>query len=177
MNNNNPYFLGKVYKLHGYKGKVNIFNETDVILDFPNIKYLFIDINSELIPYYIDTISLQKKSIILVKFEDINSENEAKKLLHCKIYIDKSDFKINSQSSKKILGYTVEDKKHGILGKVIEIDTQTPQSLLYIKKNNDYPICIPLHEHFIKKINDEDKIITSLIPLELLEINKNSQKI
>lgn len=175
--NNNPYFLGKAYKLHGYKGKVNIFNETDIILDFPNIKYLFIDINSELIPYYVETISLKKKSIILVKFEDVNSENEAKKLLHCKIYIDKSNFKKKSQSSKKILGYTVEDKNYGILGKVIEIDTQTPQSLLYIKNNNNYPICIPLHEHFIKKINDEDQVITSLIPIELLEINKNSQKI
>jgi len=174
--NNNPYFLGKLYKLHGYKGKVNIFNETDIILDFPNIKYLFIDINSELIPYYVETISLKKKSIILVKFEDVNSENEAKKLLHCKIYIDKSNFKKKSQSSKKILGYTVEDKNYGILGKVIEIDTQTPQSLLYIKNNNNnYPICIPLHEHFIKKINDEDQVITSLIPIELLEINKNSQ--
>ena len=49
---------------------------------------------------------------------------------------DKSNFKKKSQSSKKILGYTVEDKNYGILGKVIEIDTQTPQSLLYIKNNN-----------------------------------------
>ena len=39
----NCFLLGTIFKLHGYKGDVTIFNEKDVTLNLKNIEFLFIE--------------------------------------------------------------------------------------------------------------------------------------
>ena len=77
----NCFLLGTIFKLHGYKGDVTIFNEEDLTLDIKNIEFLFIEKNNSLIPFFISKIRNTKPKNILVKFEDINSEDEAKSIL------------------------------------------------------------------------------------------------
>ena len=76
----NCFLVGTIFKLHGYKGNVNIYNDNDIIFNFSKLEYFFIEINNELIPYFIEKARSTKPNIILVKFEDIDSEEEAKKI-------------------------------------------------------------------------------------------------
>ena len=70
--------LGTIFKLHGYKGDVNIYNDNDIPLILSEIEFFFIEENNELIPYFIESKKNKKKNILLVKFEDIDSEEDAK---------------------------------------------------------------------------------------------------
>ena len=167
----NCFLLGTIFKLHGYKGDVTIYNEEDLTLDLKNIEFLFIEKNNSLIPFFISKIRNTKPKNILVKFEDINSEDEAKSILKSPVYIPKKFKPLkNTKSTEDITGYNVCDQNLGDLGEITYIDSQTPQTLIYVT-NNEKEFCFPMDKEFVKNINTVKRIIEVLIPKELLNLN------
>ena len=79
MKKEDCFFLGFVSRKHGYKGHVNIMLETPA--KHNEIAYMFIELNGGLVPFFIDSFRLKKENIGLVKFEDLDSEKEAQKLV------------------------------------------------------------------------------------------------
>ena len=92
MKKQDCFLLGTIFKLHGYKGDVNIYNDNDIPLIFTNIDFFFVEINNELIPYFADSVRPKKKKILLVKFEDVDSEEQALKILKRKVYLPNKFF-------------------------------------------------------------------------------------
>lgn len=167
----NCFLLGTIFKLHGYKGDVTIFNEKDVTLNLKNIEFLFIEKNNSLIPFFISKIRNTKPKNILVKFDDINSEEDAKGILKSAVYLPKIFKPLkNTKSIDDITGYKVNDQNLGDLGEISYIDSQTPQTLIYVT-NNKQKFCFPMNKEFVKNINTANRIIEVLIPKELLNLN------
>ena len=167
----NCFLVGTIFKLHGYKGNVNIYNDNDIIFNFSKLEYFFIEINNELIPYFIEKARSTKPNIILVKFEDIDSEEEAKKIQKKKVYLPKDWIpEKNKFTEKKIIGYSVVDIHLGDLGKITFINSQTPQKLIYVKKDGK-EFCFPMHEKFVKEINLKERIMKVKIPKEIIILN------
>ena len=166
--------LGTIFKLHGYKGEVNIYIESDIDINPTKIDFLYIEENTELIPFYLESIRNKKKNILLVKFEDIDSEKEAKKIIKSKVYIKREDIleakekKINQ--NELIIGFDVIDKKLGNIGNVKFVNTSTSQDLIIVSKESK-EFFIPFHENFIVNINTEKKYIEVSVTKELLDIN------
>ena len=52
MQKKDCFLFGTIFKLHGYKGDVNIYNEDDIPFDFSTLKYFLIEQNNELIPFF-----------------------------------------------------------------------------------------------------------------------------
>ena len=75
------FLIGSVFKLHGYKGNMVIFNEKNLSFKINEMKYFFIDLDNILVPFFIEKISIHKTKNILVKLEEISSEIEAKKYI------------------------------------------------------------------------------------------------
>ena len=173
MQKKDCFLVGTIFKLHGYKGDVNIYNDDDILFDFNAIKYLLIELNKSLVPFFIRKACHKKKNVILVKFEDINSEEEAKTILKHKIFlpieflpkVDKSEI-----SEKQLIGFNVIDAKLGKLGEIAYINSETAQQLIYVSKN-DSEFCFPMHEQFILGIDTKEKIMEVEIPEELLNLN------
>ena len=162
-----------VFKLHGYKGDVNIYNEVDVPFDFNTLDYFLIEQNSELIPFFIDRARPTKPNVILVKFEDVDSEEEAKKILKRKIFLPKEFFSEtddNDISKKQLIGFLVIDIKMGELGKITFINSKTAQQLIYVHKDGN-EFCFPWHEKFVKNIDAKKGIMEVEIPKEFLDLN------
>ena len=80
MQKKDCFLFGTVFKMHSYKGSVNIYNENGINLDISKINYFLIDFDNELVPYFIEKVHETKLNIILVKFENLNSEEAAKKI-------------------------------------------------------------------------------------------------
>ncbi len=53
MQKKDCFLVGTIFKLHGYKGDVNIYNDDDILFDFNAIKYLLIELNKSLVPFFI----------------------------------------------------------------------------------------------------------------------------
>tara|TARA_B100001093_G_scaffold520511_1_gene617303 strand:- start:119089 stop:119607 length:519 start_codon:yes stop_codon:yes gene_type:complete len=172
MHKNNPLLIGTVSKLHGYKGKIKIFILEKINFDFNITSYLLIKNNNDLVPYIIEYAKVIKENIMLVKFDDVNNEEEAKKILKKDVYIS-AEFVEEKQfiQKNKLIGYNVVDKNLGKLGVVSYINNQTSQKLIFIKNKLNKEFCIPMHENFIKKIHHKEKTLDVIIPEELINLN------
>ena len=172
MKKQDCFLLGTIFKLHGYKGDVNIYNDNDIKLILSKISFFLIEENNELIPYFTENIRVKKKKILLVKFEDINSESEALKILNKKVYLPNTLYqKIqNLNQNQIVVGFNVIDKSLGNIGIVEFVNDSKLQSLILVK-NEEKEFYIPFHEKFIKKIDVDNKILKVKIPEELININ------
>ena len=167
----NCFSFGTVLKKHGYKGVLKIFVEKEFVnINLSDIKYLLIEKNEILVPYFIENISHFKKNIFLLKLEDINSEKELSYILNKKLFVSKDQVKIEKSIEEKVIGFKVIDEKLDFIGYVIEVSQQTTQKLLYVKKN-DKIFCFPMHNNFVKKINKKSKIINVLVSEEIINLN------
>ena len=173
MQKKDCFLIGTVFKLHGYKGEVNIYNNNNLRFNFQNIKHLLIEKDNTLIPYFISKARNKKQNILLVKFEEINSEQEALKILKHNVYIPINflpDSQKNIESEKSLIGFKVLDSNLGYLGEISYINIQTPQKLIYVN-NGEKEFCFPMHEEFIIKIKKDETIMEVIIPEELINLN------
>ena len=173
MQKKDCFLFGTVFKLHGYKGDVNIYNDDDIPFDFSKLDYFLIEQKNELIPYFIERARPTKKNVVLVNFEDINSEKEALKILKKKVYLLKEwlpETDENEITEKKLIGYTVLDINFGKLGEITFINSQTSQQLIYAEKDG-LEFCFPMHEQFIIDVDSEKGIMQVKLPEELLDLN------
>ncbi len=173
MQKKDCFLFGTVFKLHGYKGDVNIYNDDDIPFDFSTLDYFLIELNNELVPHFIEHARTTKPNVVLVKFEDIDTEKAAKKLHKKKVYLPKEwlpETDDNEITEKKLIDYTVIDVNFGELGKITYINSQTSQQLIYVEKNG-VEFCFPMHEQFVKGIDPKEGIMEVEIPEELLNLN------
>ena len=173
MQKKDCFLFGTVFKLHGYKGDVNIYNDDDIPFDFSTLEYFLIELNNALIPFFIEKARPTKPNVVLVKFEEVNSEEEAKKIHKRKVYLPKELFPEtdeNEITEKKLIGYSVIDIKLGDLGKIAFINSQTAQQLIYVEKD-DKEFCFPMHEQFVKGVDSIERVMEVEIPEEFLSLN------
>ena len=173
MQKKDCFLVGTVFKLHGYKGDVNIYNDNGVSFDFTKLEYFLIELNNELIPHFIETARPKKANVLLVKFEGINSEAAANKIHKRKIYLPKNWIPKTDKdkiTEKTLIGYSVIDINIGNLGRITFINSQTAQQLIYVS-NNEKEFCFPMHKQFIKGVDSKEKIMKVEIPEELLNLN------
>ena len=173
MQKKDCFLFGTVFKLHGYKGEVNIYNDDDIAFDFSTLEYFLIELNNELVPFFIEKARPTKPNVVLVKFEDVDSEAAAKKIHKRKVYLPKDWIPETDEkeiTEKKLIGYSVIDIKLGNLGEITYINSQTAQQLIYVSKDGK-EFCFPMHEQFVKEVDAKERTMEVEIPEEFLNLN------
>ena len=171
LNKENLIFLGTLLKPHGIHGdmilKLNNLHPDNL----PEIKSIFIEIEGLIIPFFISQYTDINESSILVGLDDIKSNEEAKKLIGCKIYITKDILDIPDNlhlKSPDLIGYVVIDRKHGNLGKITDFLNITDNPLFKVTGKGK-ELMIPAHSDIILKIDNKKKTVTTEVPEGLLD--------
>ena len=173
MQKKDCFLFGTVFKLHGYKGNVNIYNDNNIPIDLTTLEYFLIEYDNDLVPHFIETIGPLKLNVILVKFKDVDSEEKAKMMQKRRVYLPKDYMPKtdkNNISIEKLIGYSVVDIEIGDLGEITYINTETAQKLIYVEKNKK-EFCFPMHDEFVKEINPKKRVMRIKIPEEFLTLN------
>ena len=166
------FYLGKITKKHSFKGELIINLDTDEPEIYKNLQSVFININGKLIPYFIEKSKIHKKSTLRIKFEDINSEQEASSMINKEVYLPLENLP-KLQGKKfyyhEIIGYNVVDSKYGDIGLIIKVDYKSSQSI-FIVKNKGKEILIPINDNIIETINRENKTVYISSPNGLIDL-------
>ena len=166
MKKEEHFFLGYISRKHGYKGAFNI--KLEAVATYRELNCLFIKINGNLVPFFIDSFRLKKREIALVKLEDINSEQEVQELIGKEVYLPlKHQEKNQKNELKSLIGFSVIDQNHGDIGVVVDIIENASQKLFYIETDG-MSILIPVVEEFIQKI--DKKVIYLHTPDGLIDL-------
>lgn len=158
-------------KPHGLKGELTVSLDPDSPADWRNLKSVFVDIKGQFVPYFIETISV-KGDKAFVKFEDVSSIDETKKLQKRSLYLQKADrpqLQRGDFYNDEVIHFSVEDNNLGALGKVVAVEQTGPNRFLIIK-HNAKELMIPVNGPFISGINKSKRKITVTLPEGFLDI-------
>ena len=163
--------IGTVVSKHGYKGDIKISVSSNNLVTFPDLKYLFIELDDCFIPLKIDNVRSFSKNVLIVKLEEIRSEDEVDEVIHKNIYVDSAEMASNIDSGffyNDLINFEVitDSKK---IGRIENINSKLPQPVFEIIYDSRKAL-IPIHEDLIKKIDKKNRIIYLDIPNGLLEI-------
>ena len=172
MQKEDCFYLGKIVKKYSFKGELLVKLDTDDPIIYTKMESVFIDKNKSLIPFFIERSSLHKSTLLRVKFEDIDSEEDADKLLKSELYLP-LEFLPQLTGNKfyyhEIVGFEAEDLSFGLVGIVKGVNDTTNQAILEIDRNGS-EILIPLIDDFIKSVDRELKKIILEVPEGLIDI-------
>ena len=108
----------------------------------------------------------------MVKFEEIDSIEEASKLVKRRMFLQKS---ARAKSGPKefyndeIINFQVTDEALGALGSITDI-MQAGANRLLVIDNNGKEVLIPVNSPFITNINKRKKTVTVNLPEGFLDI-------
>ena len=162
--------IGYVAKSRGLRGEVTVIFEEPIVAEASDI--FFIERNGSLVPYSIEAIS-SREDKSFIKFEDIDTVQEAEALKGCSLYLPKDirpALKRGEFYNDEVLNFSVEDKQLGTIGTVRDILESGPSRLLQVMSASGKEVLIPTQGPFIKSVNRTKKVITVELPEGFLEI-------
>lgn len=172
MNKADCFHLGYVAKLHGFKGEVSLFLDVTNPEDYASLDAVFVEINSQLTPFFIESFKLKQKGFAAAKFEGVDTEDAARLILRKNIYLPESilpELKGVNFYDHEIVGFTVLDTIHGDLGIMEQVIDLSANPLFQILKG-EIEILVPIREGVVKNVDRKTKTITIETPPGLVEL-------
>ena len=166
------FYLGKIVKKHSFKGEVIIKLDTDEPDLYENLESVFVDLGNNLVPFFIEKSSLSKSTMFRVKFEDVDTEQDADAIMRSAIYLPLNllpKLTGNKFYYHEVIGFTVIDASFGEVGTIVSINDTSAQPLFEIE-NNGSEIFIPMIDDFIKKVDRENQTVEVDTPEGLIEL-------
>ena len=167
------YRIGRIGKPHGVKGEVT-FHFTDDVFDRVEADFLVLDIDGILVPFYMEEYRFRSDETALVKFCDINTTGEARRLTHCEVYFlramtdDEGD---SICSWAQLTGFMLVDAQTGTtVGTIQSVDDSTLNTLFQVNTPDGGNVLIPAPDELIEKVDVARRIITIHLPEGLLEL-------
>jgi len=165
--------VGKLKKSFGTKGFIRVYCEKVYAADLEKADVWFVEHGNESIPYFVDKI--QNEGELMVKFEDIDSPETAKKITGSSLYLRSKDISFDKVDQEEGEGL---DKLKGFLsfnmdeeiGEILAIEEYPHQVMAIIAdSNSEKDILIPLTPEFIIDIDIDGKRVIFELPEGLLE--------
>lgn len=173
MKKEDCFYLGKIAKKFSFKGEVLAYLDTDEPELYQNMESVFVDLNNNLIPFFIEQSAMHKNDFLRIKFEDVNSEDDADEILGADLYLPLKmlpKLEGNKFYFHEVIGFDIEDKRLGIVGKIVSVNDTAAQPLFEVLKNNVTQILIPMIDHFIVSVDRKNKKIVMDLPEGLIEM-------
>lgn len=166
------FFVGKIVKKYSFKGELLVKLDTDEPEIYEDMESVFIDLRNNLVPFFIESSQLHKSELLRIKFEDVDSEQDADALLKSDLYLP-LEFLPKLDDDKfyfhEIIGFTIEDVNFGKVGIVKSVNDSTAQALFEIDRDG-IEILIPMNDAFINKVDKKNKLIIVDTPEGLIDL-------
>lgn len=162
------YRIGRLGKPHGVKGEVSL-QFSDDVFDRVEAEYLVLEIEGILVPFFMEEYRFRSAETALVKFCDIDTQEQAAQLTGSSVYFSRSlsDGGGENLSWAEIVGYSLVDAATGIaVGRIASVDDATANVLFELEDGK----LIPASEELITAVDKEKKIIEIELPEGLLAL-------
>ncbi|MDR2233658.1 MAG: ribosome maturation factor RimM [Tannerella sp.] len=165
--------IGYFAKTHGIKGELSLVTDYD-LFENEDDPYVICDMDSILVPFFVESYRYKNDSVIFVKLIDIDDETAAKQFIHREVFYSADRFEALPQDNEltwhHLIGYKLECITQGELGLITQVDDSTSNILF----NVDYggkELLIPVADELVESINHDTRKIVMTLPEGLLDIN------
>ncbi|PRY85880.1 ribosome maturation factor RimM [Mongoliibacter ruber] len=172
MNKDNCFQLGYVAKVHGLHGEVNVVLDVDYPEDYEDIKHVFVEQKSRLIPLFIEHFVLQHANKVLAKFEDYDTVEKVSELVGSALYLPLSELETLGDDQyyyHELIGFEVLDQNQEQIGEIKVIYDLETQDLLGVEHKGK-EVLIPIQDGIVQKVDKAAKKVYCHLPEGLLDI-------
>lgn len=169
--------IGHITKHRGLKGEVEM-RFTDDCFDTGTAEYLVLDMDGILVPFFWEEYSFKNDETAILKFEEVNDEAAARRLVHHSVYYPKEHVCVPEEeegavlsSYKALVGFTVSDVHGHLLGTVVQVDDSSQNTLLIMDTPAGNEIIIPFHNDFLCHFDLRQRTLQLDLPEGLLALN------
>lgn len=167
------YKIGRLGRPHGISGEVSfLFN--DDVFDRVDADYVILEIDGILVPFFMEEYRFKGSETALMKFEDIDTQEQARQLTGCDVYFPRelSDSDEDNLSWAEIAGYHLVDSHNNkVVGTIRSVDDTTINILFEITTDDGRDILIPASEDLIKEVDTQNKEIHVELPEGILDLD------
>lgn len=161
MKKTDCFQLGYIAKLHGFKGEVSLFLDVSDPSRYEDLDSFYVDVNNQLVPFFVKSIKLKNKGFAAVRLEGVETEDKARTLLRKSVYLPKElleDLDDRHFYDHEVIDFTVIDKNHGAIGKIMDVIDLAANPLLQVIEGKR-EILIPLLPGLVLKVDRKAKIL------------------
>ena len=172
MQKKDCFFVGKIVKKYSFKGELLVKLDTDDPEQFLKMESVFVEKHKNLIPFFIESVSLHKSTLLRIKFEEVSSEADAEAMLGSELYLPLDllpKLSGNQFYYHEIVGFKIVDASFGEVGTITGVNDSTAQALFEIDRDGN-EILIPVSDEIIEKVDRTNKIIHIEAPEGLIDI-------
>ena len=172
MNIDDCFQLGYIVKTHGTKGQVVAFFDVDYPEDYEDLESVFLEQKGRLIPFFIALMEPVQKGRFIIKFEDINTIEQAETLRNTAIYLPLDELPELEEDQfyfHEVIGYQVIDQNHGPLGTVKDF-YDMPQQQLMAMDYMGQEMLVPVMDEIVLRADHAAKQLHVKLPEGLLEV-------
>lgn len=164
--------LGKISKLHGFKGEAVVVTEKPLNKSIEKTEWVHLVIDGLPVPFFILNINLRSENSVIVKFDGINTSGRMEELIGIEVFTEEKNAprrRKNKDEIPTINGFKVTDTNAGYIGVAHELLDYSGNLLISVY-NNTTEILIPVADETIIDINTRQKTITITAPDGLLDL-------
>lgn len=172
MNKDQCFQIGRVAKVHGLRGEVNVVLDVDYPEDYEGLEHIFLEQKGRLVPFFLEHFVLQPGGKALVKFEDLDSLDQVEPLVGLEIFLPLSELpqlEDDQYYFHELIGFEVIDENLGLIGPVEIIYDLETQDLLGVTHQGK-EVLIPIQDGIILRVDKAAKKVYCQLPEGLLDI-------
>jgi 16S rRNA processing protein RimM len=172
MQKKDCFYLGIIAKLHGFKGEVSLFLDVSNPAEYATLDAVFVEIDGGLVPFFVQNIKIKTKGFVAVKFQGVDSEQDAQRILKKPVYLPEAFLQELDHTSfydHEIIGYTVIDEVHGDVGIVENVIDMAANPLLQLNKNG-VEVLLPIFDGLVQKVQRKKKELYVKAPEGLIDL-------
>ena len=151
--------IGQIVSTNGLKGFVNVNPFTDEPEKFQQYETIWIETKKERKEFHIEKVRYHKNQVV-IKLKEINSIEEAQTLRNAYIKINRNDLAELEEDCYYIvdlIGLTVFDENHKIVGKIVDVFQTRSNDVYVIKTEKGKEILLPAIADVIQVVDIKQK--------------------
>lgn len=175
MNIDQCFNLGHVVKAVGLKGECSILLDVDEPARYKKLESVFVEINKQLVPFFIESLSIRQNNFAAVKFRNIQTQAQAEQLTGCSLFLPLSQLPPLDETSfyfHELEGYRIVDENKGDIGLVTEV-VDYGTNVVALTQLHQREIIVPLQKIFFRRIDRSNRIFYTALPEGLVDMYLN----
>ena len=159
--------VGRITKLFGAEGEVNVNLYADFPDNFSEEQPLFTIVDSLVVPLFCESFSRRGKGSATVRFADIDTTKRAELIMGNEIFIEEPETDDDEFTFEDLIGFTVKISRRK--GTIIDFYDNEINPLFEIELGGKQYL-IPAVEEFIAAIDFDARTIKFVLPEGLLDL-------
>ncbi|MEZ4775167.1 MAG: ribosome maturation factor RimM [Bacteroidia bacterium] len=165
--------IGYISKAHGLKGEVTAVLDVYDVADYQKVRTLYLARKTApLQAFSVRKLTVTGKKAVILNLEGITTREQAENLTGTTLFYPAENLPALPDGNFyffEVIGFAVEDQRHGPLGIVKDFADGPAQNLMIIDYQG-FEVLVPITDEFVHQADKEKKIIYTSLPEGLLEL-------